>query len=195
MRVAQDLEVQTNVEYNQAPNKSNANQSPRFTRFITSMSEQFRSLCWNVGFIVSVIVLSSLPLATIIVGGVRRFECPFDSRMPIWLIVFGVVGITGCLFVNTMMIIRYMCINTSKLAMTRFIVSIIGIILFLLIIWSVVGASWILKKGTQYQSNNSTADNYCDASIHKLSLGLIVIGVIPFIIIATCVYCFCCRRD
>lgn len=51
---------------------------------------------------VVLLVLSIVPLAALIVGSIGVNQCPVQPMVPIWLLVVGVVGITGfsCLIVE-----------------------------------------------------------------------------------------------
>lgn len=65
-------------------------------------ANHFNSIHNTIIGIIVILVFVSLPLAALIVGGMRINECPIQRMIPIWLLVVGVIGVAafGCLIIS-----------------------------------------------------------------------------------------------
>ena len=59
------------------------------------MNDNLDSGCWNLAMSIILIILSSLPIAAIVIGGSKHFNCPYEPKIPLWLTVFGVFWVGG----------------------------------------------------------------------------------------------------
>ena len=62
--------------------KGAKNVSERFNKHVNKMYQ-------TIAKIIFVVIGSSLAIASLIIGVTKRSECPIQSKIPLWLIVFG----------------------------------------------------------------------------------------------------------
>ncbi|CAF1077632.1 unnamed protein product [Adineta ricciae] len=68
----------------------------RTTKAAALIARELNTLYDGIIVIIVMVVLSSLSIAALMIGLLKRNECPIQPWVPRWLIIFGSVGLGGC---------------------------------------------------------------------------------------------------
>ncbi|KAF2905379.1 hypothetical protein ILUMI_00797 [Ignelater luminosus] len=127
----------------------------------------------------TLIILLILDIAMLVVGIIKKNECPVEDRIPIYLIVAGAVGIVSKIlpFIN------------RKLEFT--LVTYVIYLLYLFeIVWAVVGSVWVYKI---YQPNyNELLPLHCNRELYLFTFWILTIRWILVALSFVLGCCYCC---
>ncbi|XP_061565552.1 transmembrane protein 272-like [Cololabis saira] len=135
--------------------------------------------------VISKIICCILPIAQIAIGAVYLHDCPRQPYIPIYLIVFGVLGVLNA--------VLPILPNTLCMALN----SLMSLLLFC---WFIAGNVWIYSiYQPNYDKNTTSVDPYCDKTLYLFSfwtttLVYILLGLSVPIAICACL-CACCNSD
>lgn len=137
-----------------------------------SLTNFYTAVTYTVVFLIA----SSISFATLIVGVTKRSQCPIQTMIPTWLIVFGSVGILFCI-VNIFSYVAILCLKPENVRINPVIVS--CTLLFVtcplfLFVWMFVGSAWVFSVKPTVQFTNSYRTDYCDEPLFNLALGVII---------------------
>lgn len=163
---------------------------------ISCMTNLYSITCSTYFAIVVFILFSGLPLAMLIVGAMSVNKCPIESKIPVWLIVFGIFGLIHCLIrLFTSILIR---MKSRKVIGTIFhepfyvflLTSTIGIFL---VIWFCFGNAWVFSIKSEVQSSDPSLSSYCHRVCYEFAFWSIicfwiVIGFITLFLLSIMVY-------
>jgi hypothetical protein len=74
----------------------------RTTRAAVLIAVQLNVLYYGCIVIIVMTILSSISIAALVIGLTKHGECPIQAWIPRWLIIFGGVGLGGCILFITM---------------------------------------------------------------------------------------------
>jgi hypothetical protein len=69
----------------------------RTRRAAALIAGQLNVLYYGIIVIIVMTILSSLSIAALVIGLIKQSECPIQAWIPRWLIIFGSVGLAGCI--------------------------------------------------------------------------------------------------
>lgn len=72
----------------------------RTAKAASLLANQLNVFYYGIIVIIVMIILSSLSVTAVAVGVTKRNECPIQAWIPRWLIIFGSVGLGGCLLLS-----------------------------------------------------------------------------------------------
>jgi len=127
---------------------------------------------------IGLLIFLALNITMLVVGFVKKDECPIQEKIPIFLIVAGAIGILSksLPFIN----------RKLDWCLVDLVISVIYLIEF---IWIIVGSVWVYQI---YKPNyNPSKGPYCSESAYLLSFWLITIQWI-IMAITTILGCLCC---
>jgi len=75
--------------------------------FETKMMNHLNDMKHTLRIVVIILVFTIIPFAALIIGGMRMNECPIEKRIPIWLLISGLVAIMTSSILIT--IVKFLC--------------------------------------------------------------------------------------
>jgi len=128
------------------------------------------------------------PIKMIVVGSINTAHCPIQTKIPIFLIVSGVVALVSIL----------LCIGIISIKLAD-ILYLFGVCLFYIevvlqifwLIWIILGCVWLSDVTESVQYTNTTLPTYCDKNTFtSFRTYLPMQGAIA--IISICISGICC---
>jgi hypothetical protein len=179
------VESSTNILIDQPPRFSLRSYLPRSASKIDIAGGCCTGCLVIIGLFVILVVV---PIKMIIVGNINTAHCPIQAKIPIVLIVSGIVALVSIL----------LCIGiiSIKLADILYIFGVclcyIEVILHIFwIIWIILGIAWKADVIKSVQHTNTSLPTYCDKNtFESLSVYLPMQGALA--IISFCVSGLCC---
>ncbi|KAF5298230.1 hypothetical protein FQR65_LT09741 [Abscondita terminalis] len=114
----------------------------------------------------------------LVLGILRKDECPVQNKIPLYFIVAGSVGLLSKIlpFINRKLDFYFIDVLVSLLYLFEFV-------------WIILGSVWIYSI---YPPNyNPAVGPYCDKTVYLLGFWLLTLQWI-FLAITFIVICFCC---
>lgn len=148
-------------------------------------------ICGSVLFTVCLLIYSALPLTQLIIGVTNQDKCTIEPRIPLWLIVYGSVGLGYAVINAVSKLLDFIkkrkdptAKNKSGLLLNC-LAQLIGMFLF---VWFIIGNVWVYGIGDQVQYNQLTDPaTYCDKLVYLFAFWSITA---TWILIG--LSCFCC---
>ncbi|CAF1409552.1 unnamed protein product [Adineta ricciae] len=128
--------------------------------------------------IVFTVVMSSLSIAALWVGLERRSQCPIQTKIPMWLIVYGGFGVITSLFTIVGAVIRCLCCSKEDAEKKcDLCVRAVNTIMVLFgIAWIIVGSVWVFKVKASVQFTDPTALNtYCEKHMFNFVFAMLLL--------------------
>lgn len=141
------------------------------------LTNLYSIICSSYLVIVTLVLFTGLPIAMIAIGIVHINNCPVESKIPIWLIVFGVFGLMNCLIrLTTSIIIQTRHRKRNVIFHEPFPVFIVTTLnSFFLFIWFCIGNAWVFSiKSLQQSSDKGNADTYCNQVCYDFAFWSII---------------------
>jgi hypothetical protein len=133
-----------------------------------------------------------LPIAMIVIGSTTNTaNCPIQTKIPIFLIVSGVVSLTSIVFCAGIISIK---LAEIFYAFGICLIYIEALLQIFSLSWTIVGIVWTvgLKESVQYV--NSSLPTYCDESTFKFTFTVLPIQC-AFCFISICIFVLICWRN
>ncbi len=156
---------------------------------ISNLSSRDKLVLFYVVFI-ALPVLSIYPFSLAIVG-INDNICPIDYRIPIWVIVYGIIGIV----LTLVYVIRSVyCVFKSEHVRSQTFMRLINTFIFLLIlflfVWFFVGTAWVFNVYSRVNYVNNYSNNYCQPDMFKFAFGTLIVQWFFF---GFCILFFTCK--
>ncbi|UJR17227.1 hypothetical protein I4U23_004122 [Adineta vaga] len=163
------------------------NLAETFSRHVTTMYK-------TIFQIVFTLVLSSLSIASLWVGIARKSECPIQTKIPTWLIVYGSIGITTSLITIVGAIIKCLCCSSEVAEKgcdlcVKLINAPFGLFAF---VWLILGSVWVFKVKPTVQFNDSMLNTYCEKQMFNFIFGIIIFSYSCIGLVCCCICCVSC---
>ncbi|KAM5137854.1 transmembrane protein 272-like [Mantella aurantiaca] len=127
--------------------------------------------------ICSVVIWTALSIAMIVIGAIYIDKCNIEPKIPIYLIVAGVIHLVGFMLLPL------------KLAFLKAMYAVEGILGLFSICWFITGSVWVFRI---YQVNPRD----CDDTVYKFAFGILIFEYIflsiLILVICLCTCCGCC---
>ena len=140
------------------------------------------SICIGIDLIFSLIALG--------MGAAHQGQCRIDQRIPIYLLVSGLVNVVSLLFSIVACTIHHLGKDENLRGFYTVTASSLLIILLQIFnfIWLILGSIWIFQVYTQVQYDDTTQMNYCKGQIYQYAVVTIILQyVFPLV--------FCCCKN
>jgi len=128
----------------------------------------------SVGFVIVIGALLLLPLAELVIGAVYIDDCPLNIRIPIWLIVSGII--LPLLIVNILIVSKQ-----TKKEKKNCLSNTLTFLLIANMIFFFIGSSWVYNIRT-VRDDNVDSENYCHAVPYWLAFSVITLIYTIFIL-------------
>ncbi len=135
------------------------------------------------------------PISLASVGFEYSTECNIDKKIPVWFMIYGLIGILMVLIL--IFLIEYLIlikrIERSKLFLTIVLVS-LALIAFIELILFFVGSVWIFRANSKvtFEKTDDSIQTYCQPVMFKFGLATLCIQCIIFgifLILSPCLKC------
>ncbi|UJR34688.1 hypothetical protein I4U23_027465 [Adineta vaga] len=124
--------------------------------------------------IVVLVLLTFLPIATLTVGKMYQNDCPIQTWIPQWMIVFGAVGLAVFGF-STIMVVSICCRSDDDNEIGIGISACFLCLLMLFFLaWLIAGSVWVFPVRTVFQSNDMNSSTYCSDTLYKFTFGTLL---------------------
>ncbi|CAF1343612.1 unnamed protein product [Adineta steineri] len=147
-------------------------------------------------FIISVIILSCIPIIELVIGLYYKGECPINQLIATYMIGIGICGLI-LVALSLFLSITYVCFIPDSASLTLMAscgvclnviaTIIISIIVF---IWFILGCIWVFSNASRVQFHDPLKNTYCDPFLYKSTFILLIITII-WALIQGCISC--CR--
>lgn len=130
------------------------------------------------GTLVLFLILNAVML---IVGSIKKDDCPTERLIPIYLIVAGAVGVVSKLlpFLNRKLELKCLTVVMYVLYVFEFV-------------WMVLGSYWVFKNYKPIFDDNGDRRWYCNRTAYYLAFGLLTVNWILLgitVILVCCAFC------
>ncbi|KAF5297848.1 hypothetical protein FQA39_LY11925 [Lamprigera yunnana] len=117
-------------------------------------------------------------LAMLIVGVIKKDDCPAERMIPIYLIVAGAFGVVSKLlpFINRKLNLKVITFSTYILYTFEFV-------------WMVLGSYWVFSNYKPVFDDNGDKKWYCNRTAYYLAFGLLTVN---WILLGITVILICC---
>ena len=148
----------------------------------------------SVGWMIILSVTSLLPVVALVLGLTNKDNCQQEPNIPMYLIVFGVMGICQCCILTAGVVLKKPCIQCvgerswRKFDHWRRIVSCCA--MACLFIWFICGNVWVYRNYDGYYDNQSK--NYykftldCDKVVYLFAFWLICVTYLVVFLLCCC---------
>jgi hypothetical protein len=134
------------------------------------------------------VIIAVVPIKMIIVGSINTAHCPIQTKIPIFLIVSGVVALVSIL----------LCIGIISIKCAD-ILYMFGVCLFYTkvvlhifwLIWIILGFVWLFDVTESVQYTNSSLSTYCDKNTFT-SFRIYLPMQSAIAIVSICISGICC---
>ncbi|CAF0924412.1 unnamed protein product [Adineta ricciae] len=137
----------------------------RTTKAAALIARELNTLYDGIIVIIVMVVLSSLSIAALMIGLLKRNECPIQPWVPRWLIIFGSVGLGGCTLFIIMGIIKMTCCHSEKHCQIESCFMCGGCLMLILFLyffaWMITGSVWVFAIRSRVQFEHPLEANYC----------------------------------
>ncbi|UJR11175.1 hypothetical protein I4U23_015356 [Adineta vaga] len=101
----------------------------------------------TIGQIVCTVIFSSLSCACLSIGVIRRYQCPVETKIPLWLTVNGGLEVEINSFIIIVLIVKLLfCRKTNHEEIVDGCVRLLNLCLFLfMLVWLILGSIWMFK--------------------------------------------------
>lgn len=146
--------------------------------------------CFLVGFIVLALIVTTVvvPIKMIIVGSLNTAHCPIQTKIPIFLLVSGIVSLVFvllCIGIVTIKFADILHILGVWLCRIQFVLHILWFL------WLISGLIWTVAVYESVQHTNSSLPTYCDKNTFEAIFDYFPIqGILSMISI--CLFGLCC---
>lgn len=162
--------------------KTNANTPIEFVT--KSVSILGGSTYLTIGLVISCLI----PVASLVIGFIKKDDCPIEKWIPMWLIVFGAAATFSALFkalLNFIALIKRKKNPEYELkGPGNCLNCLINLFIFA---WFIAGNVWVYRNYSAVTYDSALPDQYCDKLCYLFSFWLITAtwGFLALL-------CFCC---
>lgn len=142
----------------------------------------------TMGYTILLSVMYVMPVTMIVIGSLKANECPVESQIPLFLIVFGTVLTVK----NTLSIYQQLKRHRDNSPTADEHTKkhpIEGILDAFLLIWFVTGNIWVYRVYDKKQLDNKELSNYCDKLVYLFAFWSITA---VYMLLGLCLCCCCC---
>lgn len=117
-------------------------------------------------------------LITLVIGATNMYSCPVEPRIPIYLVVCGVMNLTSILFSIMGSFLHIKKIDDHNVFGYFYITAAALMIIILQIfnfIWLIIGTVWVFSVFNQVEYEQLNAKNYCQRNVYQYSLASVIL--------------------
>ncbi|XP_075044814.1 transmembrane protein 272-like [Mixophyes fleayi] len=128
----------------------------------------------SISSILGVLLWTALSIAMVVIGSMYIDKCEVQPKIPIYLIVAGVVHLVGFL------------LSLLKLVSEKAMYGIEGVMGIFSLCWFIAGSVWVFSIYQNHPRN-------CDDTLYKFAFGILIFEYIflAFLFVVTCVFTCC----
>ena len=150
--------------------------------------------CFLGGFIILALIaiIIVIPIKMIIIGSMNTAHCPIQTKIPIFLLVSGIVSLVSvllCIGIVTIKLTDILYILGVWLCRIQFLVHILWFL------WFVSGLIWMVTVPESVQHTNSSLPTYCNKNTFEAIWNYLPIhGILAMISVCLSGLCCCFRQ-